>query len=49
MANDSTAKAIIKNLKIPFREVKKLAKSIVSIKVHGIKPENKELYSKFDL
>jgi len=38
MANDPTAKAIIKNLQIPPEEVKKVASSVISIKVHGVKP-----------
>ena len=38
MANDPTAKAIIDNLVIPVEEVADLAKSVISIKVHGVKP-----------
>jgi len=38
MANDPTAKTIIKNLQIPPEEVKKVASSVISIKVHGVKP-----------
>jgi arsenite methyltransferase len=38
MANDSTAKAIIKNLKIPPRKVKEITNSATSIKVFGLKP-----------
>ncbi|MDI6794956.1 MAG: arsenite methyltransferase [bacterium] len=38
MANDPTAKAIIKNLKIPPEEVKGITSSVVSIKVYGVKP-----------
>ena len=41
MANDATAKAIIENLRIPsekLKELKDIASSVVSIKVHGIKP-----------
>lgn len=38
MANDPTAKAIIENLKIPPEQVKEVAGSVVSIKVHGVKP-----------
>ena len=38
MANDPTAKAIIENFNIPVEAVKEIAESIVSIKVHGIKP-----------
>lgn len=39
MANDSSAKAIIKSLKIPFKKIKEIANSAVSIKVYGIKPK----------
>lgn len=38
MANDPTAKAIIESLEIPLAEVKEVAGSVVSLKVHGIKP-----------
>ncbi len=38
MANDPTAKAIIKNLEIPPEEIKDVAGSITSIRVYGIKP-----------
>ncbi len=38
MANDPTARAIIENLKIPLEEVKKVASSVISIKVYGVKP-----------
>ena len=38
MANDPTAKAVIEDLKIPAEKVKDIAGSVVSIKVHGIKP-----------
>ncbi len=38
MANDPTAKTIIKNLKIPPEEIKEVAGSVTSIKVYGIKP-----------
>ncbi|MFC1693096.1 arsenite methyltransferase [Candidatus Latescibacterota bacterium] len=38
MANDPTASAIIKNLKIPYEKIKDVANSVVSIKIHGIKP-----------
>ncbi len=38
MANDQTAKAIIENFNIPKDAVKEIAKSVVSIKVQGIKP-----------
>ena len=37
MANDPTAKAIIKNLKISPEQIKELASSVVSIKVYGVK------------
>lgn len=39
MANDPTAKAIIKNLDISLEMIKKCANSIISIKVKGVKPE----------
>ncbi|MBI2848815.1 MAG: arsenite methyltransferase [Chloroflexi bacterium] len=39
MANDPTAQAIVRDLAIPPGEVRSLASSIISIKVHGIKPE----------
>ncbi len=39
MANDPTAKAIIKNLKIPMEEVKEAANSVASIKVYCVKPD----------
>ena len=38
MANDPTAKAIVESLKIPPEEVKKVTNSVLSIKVHGVKP-----------
>lgn len=38
MANDPTAKVIIKNAKIPPQEVANIAGSVLSIKVYGIKP-----------
>jgi len=38
MANDSTAKAIIENAKIPPEKVKEVASSVMSIKVYGVKP-----------
>ena len=37
MANDPTAKAITKNLEIPPEEVKEVANSVISMKVHGVK------------
>ena len=39
MANDPTAKAIIKSLEIPMEEVKEAANSVASIKVYGVKPD----------
>ena len=39
MANDPTAKAIIKNLEIPLEEVKETTNSVASIKVYGVKPD----------
>ena len=39
MANDPTAKAIIKNSKIPLEEIKGVASSVISIKVYGVKPD----------
>ena len=38
MANDPTAKAIMENLQIPLEEAKEIASSVISIKVHGVKP-----------
>jgi len=38
IANEPTAKAIIENLKIPLEKVKEVASSVISIKVHGVKP-----------
>jgi len=38
MINDPTAKAIIENSNIPIKKVKEIGDSILSIKVHGIKP-----------
>jgi len=38
MANDPTARAIIKNLEIPPEEIKEVAGSVTSIKVCGVKP-----------
>lgn len=40
MANDPTAKAIVENMKIPHETLEKIANSIISIKVYGIKPIN---------
>ena len=39
MVNDPTAKAIIDEMKLPAEKIKDTANSVVSIKVHGIKPE----------
>jgi len=39
MANDPTAKAIIEYLRIPPEKVKEVASSVISIKVHGVKPD----------
>jgi SAM-dependent methyltransferase len=39
MANDPTAKAIIKDIKITPQEVANIATSVVSIKVYGVKPD----------
>lgn len=39
MANDPTANAVIENLKVTSDEVKKIADSVASIKVCGIKPD----------
>lgn len=39
IANDPTAKAIIKEMNIPLEEMKHLTNSVLSIKVQGIKPE----------
>ncbi|OGC79937.1 MAG: arsenite S-adenosylmethyltransferase [candidate division Zixibacteria bacterium RBG_16_43_9] len=39
MASDSTAKALIEEMKIPMEKLKDVARSVVSIKVQGIKPE----------
>ena len=39
MANDPTAKAIIKNLKMSFDAIKEAANSVASIKVYGLKPD----------
>ena len=39
MANDPTAQAIIKEMKLPAEKIEEAASSVVSIKVQGIKPE----------
>ncbi len=41
MVNDPTAEAIISDLSIPLERVKEIADSVLSIKVHGIKPGGK--------
>ncbi len=38
MANDPTAKAIIENFKIPPQRVEEVGRSVLSIKVYGVKP-----------
>jgi len=38
IANDPTAKAIIENLRVPPEKVERLAGSVASVKVHGVKP-----------
>jgi arsenite methyltransferase len=38
MANDPTAQAIVKTSKMPAEKIKKIANSVASIKVSGIKP-----------
>lgn len=39
MVNDSPAKKLIEDMKIPLEKLKEVARSVVSIKVQGIKPE----------
>ncbi|UCD56176.1 MAG: arsenite methyltransferase, partial [Candidatus Hydrogenedentota bacterium] len=39
MANDPTVQAMIQNLNLPLEELGEVAKSVVSIKIQGIKPE----------
>jgi SAM-dependent methyltransferase len=39
MVNDSTAKRLVKDMKIPKEKLKEIARSVVSVKVQGIKPE----------
>jgi len=41
MANDATAKTIIKNSKIPSGKVKEIASSVVSITIYGVKPNER--------
>ena len=38
IANDQTAKEVIKNSKMPPEKLREVASSIMSIKVYGIKP-----------
>jgi hypothetical protein len=38
MANDPTVKAFIENSDIPMEELRKVADSVVSIKIHATKP-----------
>jgi len=38
MVNDPTAKALMENSNIPVEKVKEIASSVLSIKVHGIRP-----------
>ncbi len=42
MANDPTAQAIIKDLKIPVGAIKDVANSVLSIKVYGVKPNQRK-------
>jgi len=39
MANDPTAKAIMKNLRTSPQEIKEIVNAVVSIKVYGVKPK----------
>ena len=41
MANDPTVGAIIENLEVSPDKVKEVANSVVSLKVYGVKPDNK--------
>lgn len=41
MANDPTAKTLIENLKIPFEKIKEIENMVVSVKVSGVKPNEK--------
>jgi SAM-dependent methyltransferase len=41
MANDPTAQVVVKNLKTPREKLSEIARSVLSIKVHGIKPAKK--------
>ncbi len=38
VANDPTTKAIMENLQVPLEKAKGIASSVISIKVHGVKP-----------
>jgi len=38
MANDPTAKALIKETKVPTKTAKSIADAIESVKVYGVKP-----------
>jgi SAM-dependent methyltransferase len=42
MANDPTAKAIIGNLKISPQKLEEVAPSVISIKIHAVKPNNRD-------
>jgi len=39
MANDPTAQAIAKNVRIPPKEIEKVANSVASVKVSAVKPK----------
>lgn len=41
MANDPTAKTLIENLNIPFEKIKEIKNMVVSVKVSGVKPNEK--------
>lgn len=38
MADDPTVRAIIENSKIPVKDLEEIAGSVMSVKVHGVKP-----------
>ena len=38
LINDPTVKTIVENLRIPIEQMREVAGSVVSIKVHGVKP-----------
>jgi ubiquinone/menaquinone biosynthesis C-methylase UbiE len=40
MANDPTAQAIVKTTEIPAEKIKKIASTVASVRVSGIKPKN---------